>query len=109
MEERSIEFYIVEGETIPTKLRLTDGRVKCNYEHGHDGVGSYYQFNLYDITDEEDGLDFVKKAFETICNQSYDHGQELRATDYKLVDINVGQAWGSSGTWRAYYRIKDSW
>lgn len=104
-----IEFYIPECETIPTKLRLiirkNEGKdITVYYERLEESFG--YNFELYDITSEDEAKEIVSQIAHTMCSQSYDHGQEWRVEDIEKLSCEVN-GFISKAEYNVLFRIKD--
>lgn len=107
----NIEFYIPEGETIPTKLRLLvnkdEGKdIHVYYQRLEESFG--YNFELYNITSENEAEDIVKKVAQTMCNQSYDHGQEWRVENIEKLSCEINFAYQKS-EYNVLFRVRDSY
>lgn len=105
--KNNIEFYIPEDQTIPTRLRLKNGKVHIYYERLNDRFG--YEFELYEIDDKEQAENIVKEIADMMCVQSYDHGQEWRVVDIECVEFDDNSFLGKSGKWQVEFRIRDSY
>lgn len=104
--EGNMEFYIPEGQIIPTELRLKKGKTHIYYKELDDKFG--YEFKLYEIDSKEQGENIVKDIANIMCNQSYDHGSEWRTTNIECIEFNDNW-WSKSGKWQVTFRIKDSY
>lgn len=101
---KNIEFTIPKSETIPTRLRLKIGEeIQVIYGRAHDKFA--YNFEVYGIKEEAQGLEVVKEIASIMCNQSYDHGAEWRVTEITLTEP---LQWGGA-KWEVAFRIKDSY
>ncbi len=107
----NIEFYIPEGEIIPTKLRLLvskdEGKdIQVHYKSLEESFG--YNFELYDITSEEEAENIVKEIAQKMCNQSYDHGQEWRVENIEKLSCEINYAF-QKAEYNVLFRIRDSY
>lgn len=103
----NIKFYMPEDQLIPTRLRLKKGKVHIYYERLYDKFG--YEFELYELDNEEQGEKIVREIADMMCVQSYDHGQEWRIVNIKCVEFNDNGFLGKNGKWQAEFRIRDSY
>lgn len=103
---KEIEFYIPKNEIIPTKLRLKKDNIQVVYERCMNDFA--YEFNVYELNDEQEGTDLIKEIANQMCLQSYDHGQEWRIKDIELKECEINNLI-KHGTWVVSFRIKDSY
>lgn len=106
---KRIEFYIPERETIPTKLRLIiekdEGKdITVYYERLEESFG--YNFELYDITSEDEAKEIISQIAEIMCNQSYDHGQEWRVENIEKLSCDINN-FISKAEYNVLFRIRD--
>ncbi len=107
----NIGFYIPAGEVIPTKLRLiveknNEKDIQVYYERLDEDFG--YNFELYNITSEEESENIVKEIAQMMCNQSYDHGQEWRVESVEKLSCNINNLY-SKAEYNVLFRIRDSY
>lgn len=106
---KRIEFYIPEREIIPTKLRLIiekdEGKdITVYYERLEESFG--YNFELYDITSEDEAKEIISQIAEIMCNQSYDHGQEWRVENIEKLSCDINN-FISKAEYNVLFRIRD--
>lgn len=107
----NIKFYIPECESIPTKLRLIvkkdEGKdIQIYYERLEESFG--YNFELYDITSEEETECIVKEIGQMMCDQSYDHGQEWRVENIEKLSCTINNLF-QKAEYNILFRIRDSY
>lgn len=102
-----IKPYTIEHEVIPTKLRLkvTDTNIIINYNRTAEG---YWEFDLYEITSEEQAQALIEQIASMMCNQSYDHGQEWRTERIDKVRCEINN-FIKHAEYIVKFRIKDSY
>lgn len=102
-----IKPYLVEHETIPTKLRLMveDSDITINYFKTADGA---WEFDLYDITSEEQAQAIIEQVANMMCIQSYDHGQEWRTERIDKISCEINN-FIKRAEYIVKFRIKDSY
>lgn len=105
----NIEFYIPEGEKIPTKMRLRKGDIQVIYKRELSLVSDIsYSFEVFNIKDEETGEAIVKEIADLLMSQSYNHGQEWRVSEMILSESDFEDPF-NNGTWIVNFDIRDSW
>lgn len=102
-----IKPYMVESEVIPTKLRLMVEDTNITIQYNKIG-NMLWEFDLYEVTSEEQAKSIVEQIANMMCNQSYDHGAEWRGTDIKMIECTINN-FIKSATFNVQFRIKDSY
>lgn len=105
MKEK-IKFYIPDNEIIPTKLRLKKDNIQVIYQRCTNDFG--YEFDVYELSNEQEGRELVEEIANQMCLQSYDHGQEWRIKDIELKKCEINN-FIKYGNWVVKFRIKDSY
>ena len=85
-------------------MRLKVGERDVYYERVKDKFA--YDFQFFD-TEEKECLKISQEIAETMCFQSYDHGQSWRITDISIVE--QGERYKVGTIVRVSFRIRDSY
>lgn len=99
---RKIEFYIPKDEKIPTDLRLKVDEKDVFYKRAKEGLA--YEFEIFNLADEVEGLSIVEDLSRIICDQSDTDGYT-----YWIVTeiIQITKFEFSCCKWRVSFRVKD--
>lgn len=100
----NIKFYVPKEEVIPTRLRLMVDGKQVDYKRVDNEFA--YDFQFFD-TEEKECLKISQEIAETMCFQSYDHGQSWRITDISIVEQEERYKVGTIV--RVSFRIRDSY
>lgn len=98
-----IKFYMPEGVSVPTQLRLrVDGDIDVYYDRSPSGGWKFWLFKFQNVT-REMAEAIVGAVWQRMVNQSYDHGvswrergvREVYEDEYKIeitIDYRVRDA-----------------
>ena len=97
-----IRFYIPEGETVPTDLRLKVGETDVTYERIHSG----YRFYIH-MDDEEEALKIAEQITQRIRNEQGEpqHGVTWVTVAMYVVKQEERYRIGTIVDWK--YRVRD--
>lgn len=102
------EFYIPDGESIPTDLRLKKGNLDIYYRRDTNDSLTWC-FDIYGVQSKEESEETINEIVSLMCDQSYDHGSEWRKVSAELRDSNGYGNFCSCDEWVVSFRIKDTW
>ena len=99
-----IEFYVPEGETIPTDLRLYVGDEYVKYKRIERG----FRFLVY-LDDEGRAMEVVEKIVSVMIQEhdESEHGVSWRTVSLKVVPQEDRYKIGTMIDW--VYRVRDSY
>lgn len=99
-----IRFYIPEGETIPTDLRVYVDDVYVDYERIKGG----FRFRVF-LDDEDRALDIVEEIAQTMIREhdESEHGVSWRTVSLEVVPQEERYKIGTVIDWK--YRVRDSY
>lgn len=99
-----IRFYIPEGETVPTDLRLMAGDVPVTYERIYSG----FRFRIYE-DDEQKALEIAERITQVMRSEHADHkhGVSWRTESLRIVRQEERYRSGTVVDWK--YRVRDSY
>lgn len=101
-----VEFYIPEDVILPTELRAKKDHLSIKYNKV---LGDFaYNFDVYNLKSEEEGLEVVKEMAQIFCDQSYDHGQEWRVERIDTITCDIN-GFIQHANYIVKFRIKDSY
>lgn len=100
----NIEFYIPEGETIPTQLRVkVDGSIDVYYDRLSDAFGWKFEFFKHQGVTLEMATVITDGIVSRMIAQSYDHGAQWRECGVREI---VNDEWDLSIT--VFFRVRDA-
>lgn len=101
-----VQFYIPESVQLPTELRAKKDHLSIKYNRV---LGDFaYEFDVYNLKTEEEGLEVVKEMAQIFCDQSYDHGSEWRVERIDTIICDIG-GFIQHANYIVKFRIKDTW
>lgn len=102
----NIKPYMIEHESIPTKLRLMieDTDITINYYKSEIG----WEFTLYNITSADQAQAIIEQIANMMRIQSYDHGQEWRTEEIIRNRCEINN-FVKFAEFTVKFRIKDSY
>lgn len=99
-----IEFYVPEGETIPTQLRVkVDEAIDIFYSRLPEAFGFKFEFFKHQGVTLEMATAITDEIVRKMVSQSYDHGAQWRECGVREV---VNDKWDLSIT--VYFRVRDA-
>lgn len=99
-----IEFYVPEGQAIPTQLRVkVDGDIDVYYDRDPDDFGWKFKFFRHQGVTLEMAISITDEIVSKMISQSYDHGAQWRK--YGTREI-VNDEWDLTIT--VFFRVRDA-
>lgn len=99
-----IEFYIPDGETIPTQLRVkVDGALDVYYNRLSNDFGWRFEFFKHQGVTLEMATAITDEIVSRMISQSYDHGAQWRECGVREI---VNDEWDLSIT--VFFRVRDA-